>query len=79
MPAFLKAGQQATARDRADVPGVEDEAMTALGQNGVVFSPMPAEDRLRVKAAMAKQLYADFATRFPLTAPLFDLVAKAQA
>jgi tripartite ATP-independent transporter DctP family solute receptor len=79
VPAFLKAAQQATVKDRADVPSVEAEAMGELKQHGVVFSPMPAEDRLRVKAAMAKQLYADFASRYPVTAPLFDLVTKAQA
>ena len=79
MPAFLKAAQDATAKDRADVPGVEAEAMDDLRHHGVVFAPLPAADRLQIKAAMAANLYKDFAQRYPATAPLFALVAKASA
>jgi TRAP-type transport system periplasmic protein len=79
MPVFLKAAQESTAKDRADVPGVEAEAMTLLQQHGVVFSPLPAADRLQIKAEMSQHLYKDFAQRYPATAPLFELAAKATA
>jgi TRAP-type transport system periplasmic protein len=79
MPAFLKAAQDSTAKDRADVPGVEAEAMAGLQQHGVVFSPLPAADRLQIKAEMSQHLYKDFAQRYPATAPLFELVAKASS
>jgi len=77
-PAFLQAAAEATSEERAAALMQADQTIGQLKTLGVVFTPMPAEERHSLQEAMSQQLYADFAKRYPATAPIFTAIAAAR-
>jgi tripartite ATP-independent transporter DctP family solute receptor len=75
MPKFMQAAAEATKQERADVPKVENEAVTELKAKGVVFTEMPPAERKAVADKVATTLYPAFATQYPVTKQVFEKIA----
>jgi tripartite ATP-independent transporter DctP family solute receptor len=75
MPKFMQAAAEATKQERADVPKVENEAVTELKAKGVVFTEMPPAERKAVADKVATTLYPAFASQYPVTKQVFEKIA----
>ncbi len=78
LPAFRKAAADATADERAVSPQKTAESIAKLKGFGIIFTPMPQDERRAMQEAMAKQLYAPFAEQYPATKPIFAAMAAAR-
>ncbi|GAB5095900.1 TRAP transporter substrate-binding protein [Caballeronia sp. LP006] len=77
-PAFQKAAQDATAKQRTVAVQTAARAEQELKQRGMTFFPMSPADRETARHEMQTQLYANFAKQYPATAPLFPAIAAAR-
>jgi tripartite ATP-independent transporter DctP family solute receptor len=77
-PAFDKAAAEATLEQRAIALDKTKEEIAQLKGFGVVFTPMPADERRAMQEEMSKRLYTDFAEKYPATKPIFAAVAAAR-
>jgi TRAP-type transport system periplasmic protein len=78
-PAFLKAAAEASAHQRGTAIETANGAIEQLKQLGVVFAPMPQDQRSAVQKLMAEKLYPPFYGRYPVTKPIFDIIAASRA
>ncbi len=78
LPLFLKAAADATAEERAIASAKAQESLGKLKDFGIVFTPMPADERKAMQAQMASGLYAKFADQYPATKPIFAAIAAAR-
>ncbi|BAN26977.1 TRAP transporter substrate-binding protein [Caballeronia insecticola] len=77
-PAFQKAAQDATVKQRAVAIQTAASAEQELKKRGMTFFPMSQADRDTTRREMQSQLYASFAKQYPATAPLFTAIAAAR-
>ena len=78
-PAFLKAVQETTAKQRVIADDKASAAIEELKKKGMSFFPMAAAERKAVREQMQARLWADFARQYPATAPLFTAIDQARA
>ena len=78
-PAFMKAVADATTHQRAIAAQKGAAAIDELKRKGMTFFPMAASERASVRADMQKNVWADFAKQYPVTAPLFTAIDAARA
>jgi tripartite ATP-independent transporter DctP family solute receptor len=74
-PAFLKVATEAMLDQRVSALERSKEAMEELKRRGVVYAPMPPNERKAMQTLMAEQLYAPFADQYPETKAIFATVA----
>ncbi|CAN5608205.1 TRAP transporter substrate-binding protein [soil metagenome] len=79
MPAFMKAVNDATARQRAIAKEKSGGAIDELKKLGMTFYPMAASERAAVRTQMQAQLWSGFIKQYPSTGPLFAGIEKARA
>jgi len=77
-PAFQKAAQDATAKQRVAAIQTAASAEQELRKRGMTFYPMSKADRETARNEMQTQLYASFSKQYPATAPLFTAIASAR-
>ena len=77
-PEVKAAAAAATTQERAEALLKTEQTLAQLRSLGVIFTPMPPEERRVLQDAMAQQLYGDFAKRYPATAPIFAAIAAAR-
>jgi tripartite ATP-independent transporter DctP family solute receptor len=75
---FAKAAADATTEERAIALTKTQQELGQLKNFGVAFTPMPPDERRAMQQAMQAKLYADFAVRYPATAPIFQAIAAAR-
>lgn len=78
IPQFQQAAAAATAACRAEVPKVEEEAMTQLREKGLTFLEVKPDELQDLKRRMSEELYTAYLKQYPATAPLFEKI-KASA
>ena len=77
-PKFMEAASQATQAQREVAARKSNEAIEALKELNVEFSPMPQPDRDAIQKVMADKLYARFAQQYPSTKSIFEAIAAAR-
>lgn len=77
-PAVLQAATEATQFERAQAVAKGNAAVEELKRRGIAFHPMAKAERDAVRQTMQKQLWAAFATQYPVTKPLFDAISAAR-
>ncbi|CAD6552983.1 hypothetical protein LMG28727_05454 [Paraburkholderia kirstenboschensis] len=77
-PAFQKAAQDATVKQRVAAIQTAARAEQELKKRGMTFYPMSKADRDTARSEMQSQLYASFSKQYPSTAPLFTAIAAAR-
>jgi TRAP-type C4-dicarboxylate transport system substrate-binding protein len=69
---LLNAANATTIAHRAECMQKSQAAMDQLKQLGVNFTPMPEEERNRMRHEMAEKLWSAFAKDYPAAKPIID-------
>jgi tripartite ATP-independent transporter DctP family solute receptor len=71
---FLKCASDAMLVQRKIALERSQQAMEELGKRGVVYSPLPAEERMVIQKDMNGKLYVPFTDKYPKAKPIMDII-----